>query len=633
MKNGKIFTLAALVAAFAFAGQASAIGTDVSGNASGQITASQTWTKANSPYFLKEAVKFVNGADLTIEAGVTVITLLADDGGIVITRGSKIFVNGTADEPVIMTSAADVATWSGSTFTGPATGPTAITNVGDRTTGTWRAVDSEWRNLTILGEALISASEFDINGDGSPQPVLNPITGTANVAAPSLSAPAQKIMEGLDLGDGTAAEVSYGGTNDNDDSGTISYLSSRYTGRVLGTGDELNGISLGAIGRETDISHLDLMNNVDDGVEMWGGTMEIKYVNVWNIGDDSFDFDQGWRGKAQFGLLVQGYASANAPKQGSGAGDNIFEHDGAEQSDAQPRTTATIYNFTAIGEPNSGDGATTWRDNARVQYRNCIFMDVGEELVRLDGDDGDGGQGYGFNGTHQFTAIWTTDYTVTPTINLGTDFTAADLYKTQQSGKLAEIKNSVFFNLADDGDDQAYSLGILNGSSSNPQSNLALNNYVVDSLPIKARTRAAAISIDGKNYERVATLDPRPVVNEATVSAADPADPSEGFWSAANYPGAFSWSKNWALGWTAADAFGFFVGDDNPATELPNESIALRAGITFPSEIGVTYIIYASTDGGATFDPILNVTATDTTTTVADPAGFSATKLYDVRVE
>ena len=76
----------------------------------------------------------------------------------------------------------------------------------------------------------------------------------------------------------------------------------------MGLGNELNGLSLGAIGRETDIEYVEIMNNVDDGIEIWGGAVNLKYFSVWNVGDDSFDVDQGWRGKAQFGLIVQGYS-------------------------------------------------------------------------------------------------------------------------------------------------------------------------------------------------------------------------------------------------------------------------------------------------------------------------------------
>ena len=117
--------------------------------------------------------------------------------------------------------------------------------------------------------------------------------------------------------------VTGGGGNDDDDSGTISYLSLRYGGKVVGLTNELNGLSLGGIGRGTDIHHVDIMNNVDDGVEIWGGTVNLKYLNVWNIGDDTFDVDQGWRGKAQFGLIVQGHSLDAA--QGSGVGDNALE--------------------------------------------------------------------------------------------------------------------------------------------------------------------------------------------------------------------------------------------------------------------------------------------------------------------
>jgi hypothetical protein len=109
-------------------------------------------------------------------------------------------------------------------------------------------------------------------------------------------------MEGLTTG---PAFDRYGGGNDDDDSGSLRYVSIRYTGKVVALNNELNAISLGGLGRETDVSHLDLMNNVDDGFELWGGTLNYKYVNIWNMGDDSLDIDQGWRGKAQFINIVQ----------------------------------------------------------------------------------------------------------------------------------------------------------------------------------------------------------------------------------------------------------------------------------------------------------------------------------------
>ena len=139
------------------------------------------------------------------------------------------------------------------------------------------------------------------------------------------------------------------GNNDNDDSGVINYLSIRYNGHQSSVeNQELNGLSMGGVGRETDVDYLEIFCNVDDGIETWGGAVNYKHVAIWNVGDDSMDFDCGWRGKAQFGLIVQGYSAVAS--QGSGVGDNMFEHDGAEDSDAQPVTTGVIANFTAIGQ-------------------------------------------------------------------------------------------------------------------------------------------------------------------------------------------------------------------------------------------------------------------------------------------
>lgn len=620
---------------------------------SADITTDTTWTKAQSPIFLKDPILVKNGASLTIEAGVVVITLAADDGGIVVTRGSQIFVQGTAAEPVIMTSGNDVGTWAGSVVS-PANAPfgadglpdtaddvdvTAVTTVGNPKTGVHRQVDSEWRNLTVMGNGVISASQFDFDGNGTPDTRNDPDTGLPNPTVPNGVASA--IMEGLNTGDGTLAEIAYGGGDDNDDSGTITYLSSRYTGRVLGAGDELNGYSFGALGRGTDISHIDLMNNVDDGIETWGGAVNYKYFNVWNVGDDSFDVDQGWRGKAQFGLIVQGYASRTAPSQGSGAGDNIFETDGAEQSNIQPRTTAAIYNVSAFGMPN-GDGATTWRDNARVQYRNMLFCDIGEELVRLDNQDGDGGQGYGFGGTHAFfnpggADIWDTSASTLPTLGAGGGaYAPANLYLAQDpDGKLAELRDSVIYDpdgLSDSGE-VAFILGLLEGAGGAPASSGANANAYSSVVPVVKYDRSGkSASIDGKTYTLIAAggLDPRPAVDAAKQSVS--AAPADGFFTPAPYRGGFSPTNNWAEGWTAADAYGFFANTGTNAADPALGSITLAAKLNFPTVDGVFYTVYESADG-VTFSPMATVEGDGGTVSVADLDDFDPSKLYKVEAQ
>ena len=510
------------------------------------ITVSTTWT-ADNVYRLEKQIYVLSGATLTIEAGTVIASTSGAGGSLAVSRGAKIFVNGTKDNPVIMTSTTDVATW-----TPDASHPSG----GDPKTGTWHAGANEWGNLTIMGKGLISASHYG----GLP-------VGTNTKDPSGLN---EKQMEGLT----DANYALYGGNDDNDDSGSISYLSLRYGGKVIGLANELNGLSLGAVGRETDIDHVEVMNNVDDGVEIWGGTVNLKYISIWNIGDDSFDIDEGWRGKAQFIFLVQGYSVDAA--QGSGVGDNVFEIDGAEDSDAQPVTTTTIYNVTAIGNPVSGDQGTAWRDNARVQYRNAIFMDLGEKLIKNDNTDGDGGHGYGYNGTLSWADTWTTDYSVTSPVNacIGCNvggFNHADtLYTAQTSGKLAEMTDSVFFrNLFATAYDQSDAVGVTVGGDSNSANNNVVIPGTADAdAPIVSLTRGPLVTTTGGlGILPVAKIDPRPA--NAAVTSADAAV-SDGFYTAAHYRGAFSPTDEvWVKGWTAEDAYGMI---DVPTTTTTTTS-------------------------------------------------------------
>ena len=500
-----------------------AAGTNVNANISG----SDHWTKAGSPYHLKKQIYVLPGAALTIDAGVVVASFVDDQGSLAVCRGAKIYVNGTRAEPVIMTSAEDVATWTGSVVTHNGSGGTvdSITTLGDPKTGTWREGCNEWGNLTIMGDALISASHYG----GSPVTINNEGTIRTNDKCPNgLN---EKNMEGLVAAYVGDSKVLYGGDNDDDDSGEIHYISLRYGGKVIGLANELNGLSLGGLGRETDIDHVEIMNNVDDGIEIWGGTVNLKYVNIWNIGDDSFDLDEGWRGKAQFGLIVQGY-SINA-SQGSGVGDNCFETDGAEDSDAQPVTTAKICNFTVIGQPVGGDHGTAWRDNARIQYCNNIWMELGEQLVKLDNVDGDGANGYGYNGTLSWADTWTTDSSVYSTVNLcGAD--PADLYKSQGPGKLAQITNSIFYN----------------NQHASAYTEATNRNVLV---------RGTAVTRGGLTMLPVTYINPCAANDAVTSYTRSPycnCKQDDEFFQPAPFAGGFSPYYNWLESWTAVDAYG-----------------------------------------------------------------------------
>jgi hypothetical protein len=476
------------------------------------IATSTTWT-ANNTYNLQQQIYVLPGATLNIEPGTVIASTTGLGGSLAVTRGARIFARGTQENPIIFTSTADVATWTN----------------GNPKTGTWRAVCNEWGNLTIMGRAYISENAVTSN---------SPTFNANNVAA----------MEGLVGSSGTDPNVLYGGGNDEDDSGSLSYVSFRYGGRVIGLNNELNGLSLGGIGRNTIIDHMEIMNNVDDGIEIWGGTVNLQHFSIWNIGDDSLDVDQGWRGKAQFGLIVQGYSASAA--QGSGVGDNAIEIDGAEQSDYQPVTTCTLYNMTVIGDrgttgANGCDHGVAYRDNARVQIRNSIFMDLGERLVAADNLDGDGGAGYGHNGTLSWAATWTTPYSTYSTVNAPAN--PAAFYRAQADGFLNEIKDSVFFNNTfSTAYTEADARGVRGAGNS---------NVTATASPIVSLTRGATVSPTATlRISPVTGIDPR-AANDAVTSAGSA--PNDGFYVAANYRGAFSAQTHWLCSWTAADAFGF----------------------------------------------------------------------------
>jgi hypothetical protein len=512
--NKKIWN--ALTGMIAVAGIASAADISVVNN----ITTSASWT-SNNVYHLEDVIYIEPGASLMIQAG----TLIRGntDGSLNVAPGGKLYVNGAKNAPVIMTSEDDDLT-------------------------TWRASCQEWGALTVMGKALISAT-LDLQGTGQPD-------GTDTMQ-----------MEGLSAAGSLSV---FGGNNDNDDSGSISYLSLRYGGKVLAQANELNGLSLGGVGRETDIHHVEIMNNVDDGIEIWGGTVNLKYVSIWNIGDDSFDLDSGYRGKAQFGLIVQGACKDFA--QGDGVGDNCFEMDGAENSSAQPVGAPLIYNFTTIGQPLQGDVGTEWRDNMRAQFHNSIFMDLGDVMIKDGGTGGGGGQ-YSGAGT-SLAAMFTTPYSNYPSNTAG--IAPAVLYPNFTQGFWAEFKDCVFRNLWGT-DTTLTTFGQMDASK---------RNTIATQSPVALVQRAPSQSFGGKAMVLVTNLNPC-AANDAVFS--DYPAPNDGFFTPVKYKGAFSPNYNWLEGWTAADAFG--MTDTSMNTNAPAVDIARGMVVSFQSETGVSYTI------------------------------------------
>jgi len=230
-------------------------------------------------------------ATLTIEPGVRIF---GETGGdyLVINRGSQIVADGTPQAPITFTSRQDIA-------------------------GTVNAQDDigQWGGLVILGRA----------------PIKNCAVGTAGGTASCEAA-----IEGVS---GTPAL--YGGAIANDRSGKLDYVRVLFAGFPLpGTqGNELNGITFGGVGNDTEVTNIQVHNNADDGIEMFGGTVNMKYVVLTGNDDDSIDWDTGYQGNIQFVLV----------RQRAGGGDNNLEASGAGNA-AAPISNPTISNFTFIGE-------------------------------------------------------------------------------------------------------------------------------------------------------------------------------------------------------------------------------------------------------------------------------------------
>lgn len=278
------------------------------GNGTGNIT----WEKGQN--ILLEGFVFVNpGQTLTIEPG-TVIrakTGQAENASaLIIARGAKIIAEGTKEEPIIFTVEGD-----------DLKGSVPIESRG------------LWGGVIILGNAQLN-SEFN-----------------------------ESKIEGIPLSETRGI---YGGSVNNDNSGILKYVSIRHGGTNIGDGNEINGLTLGGVGSGTTIEYVEVISNLDDGFEFFGGTVNCKYLVAAFCGDDAFDFDEGYHGKGQFWLAIQ------APS----VGDHLAEHDGGtDPVYGEPYCIPEIYNVTYIGNGQlNSTQIMTFADNAGGKYYNSIFI-------------------------------------------------------------------------------------------------------------------------------------------------------------------------------------------------------------------------------------------------------------------
>lgn len=300
---------------------------------SGNITSNTTWSTGQVVY-LQGPVYVKNNSVLTIQPGVIVRCSKAIAGsGLFVTKGSQLNAAGTATAPIVFTS--DQAP-------------------GSRGLG-------DWGGIILLGKA-------DNNNPGG----VNYIEGIAQ-----------------------SPDTEYGGgttPDDNDNSGTLKYVRIEFAGYVYASNKEINGLTLGAVGRNTTIEYIQCSFVNDDAFEWFGGTVNCKYLVAYRCLDDNWDADNGYRGYVQFCLGVRDPQIADAPTVSTSEG---FEVDNDPNGSTNTPITAPIFsNVTDIG-PLRGVTTATYasgfrrgarlRRNAQIKIYNSIFMDHATRGLFIDG--------------------------------------------------------------------------------------------------------------------------------------------------------------------------------------------------------------------------------------------------------
>ncbi len=277
---------------------------------------SNTFLSKNKRYLLRGFVNVNAPAVLTIEPGTIIYGEKTTRGTLIINRGAKIIANGTPTQPIVFTSQQ------------PA---------GQRSPG-------DWGGIIIAGNA-------SINVPG----------GTA-------------IIEG---GTGT---IYGGGTNPNDDdnSGILRYVRIEFPGIAYAPDNEINGLTLGGVGRGTTIEYVQVSFCGDDAYEWFGGTVNAKYLISFKNIDDDLDVDLGFRGNVQFGLVIRD------PNLADISGSNGFESDNDGTGTYNtPRTLPVFSNLTVIGpmpdtlftgyNPNFRRGAHIRRASLTSIYNSIVM--------------------------------------------------------------------------------------------------------------------------------------------------------------------------------------------------------------------------------------------------------------------
>jgi len=265
---------------------------------SSDITTNTTWD-AGHVWEISGIVTVSNGATLTIAPGTFIkasVNTSAANGVLVIGKDGFINAIGTAASPIVFTSR----------------------NLLDNNAATV-GKPGDFGGVIILGNDTV-----------------NTVSGS-------------KLIEGLP----NESKFTYGGKSVTDNRGTFQYVRIEYAGYILAENIEVNGLTLGGVGKETIVDHVQVSYGLDDGFEFFGGSVSPSYLIALGNDDDQFDFDNGYNGTISFAIALADGNSTHSVSGGASDSNGIESDNNAPAEDPAfaltPKTHPILNNFSVIG--------------------------------------------------------------------------------------------------------------------------------------------------------------------------------------------------------------------------------------------------------------------------------------------
>jgi hypothetical protein len=515
----------------------------ISGGAADGDLLTNTVLTCDKMWILDKKIYVPNGLSLTIQPGTVIKATYsgtpANVSALVVSRGGKIYANGTADCQIVMTAQAD-----------PMDGTYAVHNVG------------QWGGLLLAGQAsntltLAKNGPFVAGGTSGKLCVADGLGTFEGFASSDF-----RNQFGVNL---TTPQAGYlTNFDDNDNSGILKYVSVRYAGAILTVGGEINGITLGSVGRGTAIDHVEVISTADDAMEFFGGTVNVKNATFMFGNDDGLDWDLGYSGKIQNVFLIK---TSQNDTLGTvyGASDNGLEMDSDDQQSGNGsgvaigtiavggyRSHPIIYNVTMIGNnkraensDNTGMAAIQAKELTEGEIYNSVFANFAIGLNLWTGNKpGEGAR------------TSTTSSTGQSVVD------SYDNWRDNNGSPSLKIKNNTFVGMGAGAPGAATATLTLDVSKSsgsnsyytNVASHAAAPRDTTQFYVTDGNVRASSIpgfaylwDMDGSTNTVTTQYDatPNPALATSTVA------PADGFFTPENYRGAFaSGAPSWLSGWS-----------------------------------------------------------------------------------